>query len=94
MGNYCAHTTDCSCQSCVEYSCEEYIRYDRMVKTVMKNHREARLAFEARHDAKAQLKFRVENGILQPRPFPPAFVFTPEVEVMLTAPAAECVPKK
>jgi hypothetical protein len=60
----------------------------------MNNHRKARLAFEVRHDAKTQVKFRVANDIVQPRPFPPAFVFTPELEAMFAKPTANSVTKK
>lgn len=94
MGCYLSHQKTCDCPDCIEESRQEYIRYDRLVSRLMKGHREARLAFEARHDAKARLKFRVENNIDQPRAFPPAFAFTPEVEAMLATSGANSVTKK
>lgn len=94
MGACLSHEEACDCPHCIEESRKAYIDYDRMVHTVMKNHCEARRAFEARHDAKAQLKFRTENNIDQPRAFPPAFVFTPEVEAMLAKPGANSETKK
>lgn len=92
MGN--RHPKECACKACIQESRDNYILYDRHVRELLSRHREVRLAFESRHDAKEQMNFRLLHDICQPRAFPPGVVFTPEAEAMFSGPKNDCKTKK